>query len=672
MNTQPVADPLIGRLVDGRYRVRGRIARGGMAAVYLATDLRLERRVALKVMHGHLSDDKEFQQRFIQEARSAARLSDPNVVPIYDQGQDGEIAYLVMEYLPGVTLRELLREQGQLSVEQTVGIMDSVLSGLSAAHRADIVHRDIKPENVLLAEDGRIKLGDFGLARATSANTATGQQLLGTIAYLAPELVTRGSAGARSDIYALGVMLYEMLTGQQPFRGDQPMQIAYQHANEPMPRPSAINPKVPDQLDDLVIWATEKNPDERPANAGEMLASLKQAERELSIVPAVPREAAAYSEHSTDGSTKVLLSDDATAVLTGPPAPPVVPSVATPNPASDAAAAQPILPEPEPDIEPEPVDSATMLRVRSQRRSRRFTLALLTTLALSAIALLSGLYFTVGDGANVAVPNLVGQTKQSAQALLIEQELTGKPTEQYSQDVAEGRVIEQNPGAGASVAKQSDVTYTVSRGREPVEFTPSEIVGLSKQDAEARIAELGLVLADPIEWFSEFPADQVTNLRTAAKDSTEFAECDGTCKLLKGDQVKLSVSMGAVPNVVGLPTEEARQILTNAGLNVAAEPDQAYDAQIAQGNIVSVRMNETVWRGDEVTLVESLGPELFAVPNVVGLTRDEAVAELEALGFQADVPWIWTWPPNSATSVSGQDPDPDTMLPAASTISLSF
>ncbi len=247
---------MLGRLIDGRYQVKSRIARGGMATVYVATDLRLDRRVAIKVMHGHLADDEVFRERFVREARSAARLAHPNVVNVFDQGQDGEMAYLVMEYLPGITLRDLLREQRRLSIPQTITIMDAVLSGLAAAHRAGIVHRDVKPENVLLAEDGRIKIGDFGLARATTANTASGAQLMGTIAYLAPELVTRGTADARSDIYSLGIMLYEMLTGEQPYKGEQPMQIAYQHATDSVPRPSAKNLGVPEQLDERVLWAT--------------------------------------------------------------------------------------------------------------------------------------------------------------------------------------------------------------------------------------------------------------------------------------------------------------------------------------------------------------------------------------------------------------------------------
>jgi serine/threonine protein kinase len=245
-----------------------------MATVYLATDLRLERRVALKIMHDHLAEDSAFKERFIQEARSAARLAHPNVVNVFDQGQDSDMAYLVMEYLPGINLRDLLQEHGKLTTEQTVDVLEAVLSGLSAAHQAGIVHRDLKPENVMLADDGRIKIGDFGLARAVSANTATGAALLGTIAYLSPELVSRGIADARSDIYAVGIMMYEMLTGEQPYKGEQPMQIAYQHANETVPAPSTKDARVPAELDDLVLWATAKEPDERPKDARVMLDQL--------------------------------------------------------------------------------------------------------------------------------------------------------------------------------------------------------------------------------------------------------------------------------------------------------------------------------------------------------------------------------------------------------------
>ena len=274
MTTNAATDPMIGRMIDQRYRVRSRIARGGMATVYLATDVRLERRVAIKIMHGHLADDAAFRERFIQEARSAARLSHPNLVGVYDQGAEADTAYIVMEYIPGITLRDLLQEHRALTPEQTTDILRAVLAGLASAHRAGIVHRDLKPENVLLADDGRIKLGDFGLARASTQNTATGAALLGTIAYLSPELVTRGAADSRSDIYAVGIMLYEMLTGEQPYKGEQPMQIAYQHAHDTVPAPSQAVPGVPSELDDLVAWSTARDPDDRPRDAREMLEHI--------------------------------------------------------------------------------------------------------------------------------------------------------------------------------------------------------------------------------------------------------------------------------------------------------------------------------------------------------------------------------------------------------------
>src|ERR1700710_1661323 len=272
---------MLDRLVDGRYQVTSRIARGGMATVYVANDLRLDRRVAIKIMHGHLADDEALRERFVQAARAAARLAPPNVVSVFDQGQDDEMAYMVMEYLPGMTLRDLLKDYGRLTTEQTLDIMEAVLGGLAAAHKAGIVPRDVKPENVLLADDGRIKIGDFGLARAASANTATGQALLGTIAYLSPELLTRGVADTRSDIYAVGIMLYEMLTGEQPFKGEQPMQIAYQHANDSVPTPSDKNSRIPVELDELVLWATAREPDERPRDAKAMLDEVMSTQTAL-------------------------------------------------------------------------------------------------------------------------------------------------------------------------------------------------------------------------------------------------------------------------------------------------------------------------------------------------------------------------------------------------------
>jgi serine/threonine protein kinase len=270
-------DPLIGRVIDGRYAVTSRIARGGMATVYLALDRRLDRDVALKVMHGHLADDPQFTARFIREARSAARLSHPGVVAVFDQGEDDGLLYLAMEYLQGRTLREVLGEFGVLTPGEALDVVEPALEALAAAHAAGIVHRDVKPENVLLTDDGRVKVADFGLARAASALTSTSGVLMGTAAYMAPELIADGVADARCDVYAVGVMIFEMITGRQPFAGDVPLRVAYRHVHEEVPPPSSVVPRLPEPLDVLVTAATARDPDRRPADAAALLALERSA-----------------------------------------------------------------------------------------------------------------------------------------------------------------------------------------------------------------------------------------------------------------------------------------------------------------------------------------------------------------------------------------------------------
>ncbi len=270
-----LADPLTGRLLDGRYAVTARIAHGGMATVYRATDTRLDREVALKVMHAELARDEEFVRRFIGEAKSVARLSHQNVVAVFDQGADGPYLYLAMEYVPGRTLKELLRDSGRFPPAAALEIMAGVLDGLAAAHASGIVHRDVKPENVLLTADGRIKVADFGLARAQSAAGHTRAGLLvGTVSYVPPEQVTGGTTGPRGDVYSAGVMLFELLTGRLPFTGDTPLSIAYQHVNTDVPAPSALAPGIPAPVDQLVLAATSRDPARRPADAGEFLRAV--------------------------------------------------------------------------------------------------------------------------------------------------------------------------------------------------------------------------------------------------------------------------------------------------------------------------------------------------------------------------------------------------------------
>ncbi len=577
-----------------------------MATVYVATDLRLERRIALKVMHGHLSDDTVFQSRFIQEARAAARLADPNVVNVFDQGQDGDMAYLVMEYLPGITLRELLRDQRRLTIPQTITIMDAILSGLSAAHRAGIVHRDVKPENVLLAEDGRIKIGDFGLARATSANTATGAQLLGTIAYLAPELVTRGTADARSDIYALGIMLYEMLVGEQPYKGEQPMQIAFQHATDSVPRPSVKNPGVPEQLDELVLWSTEKSPDDRPVDAREMLDRLREIERDLGVFPQVARTP----------PTGVVREQAATGELTA-----VLPVAAT-GPASTVG----------------DVDTASRLRRATKRRqSTGWWLTVLVVL-LAVFAALGGWWFGSGPGSLVAVPDVSNLTFAEAPEQLAEDTLIAVEKGQNSLDVAVGLVIGTDPPAGSRLDKDSPVDVLVSLGPAPVQI--ERLIDKTETEARSILDTNVIAVADEnAEFYTGSAAGVVVGMMLDPAGDAEPIACGEGCAAHQGDSATLWVSLGALPGVAGMSVADATSTLSDAGITVAGSTEE-FSNDVASGIVIRMtpRDGGQWWRpGDKTTLVVSKGPQPIEVPNVVGSTVRDAVTTLEGAGFTVRV-----------------------------------
>ncbi|SDH31925.1 Stk1 family PASTA domain-containing Ser/Thr kinase [Microbacterium pygmaeum] len=645
MSTSQQADPLIGRLVDGRYRVRARIARGGMATVYVATDLRLERRIALKVMHGHLSDDTVFQSRFIQEARAAARLADPHVVNVFDQGQDGDMAYMVMEYLPGITLRELMREQRRLTIPQTITIMDAILSGLAAAHRAGIVHRDVKPENVLLAEDGRIKIGDFGLARATTANTATGAQLLGTIAYLAPELVTRGTADARSDIYALGIMLYEMLTGEQPYKGEQPMQIAFQHATDSVPRPSVKNPGVPEPLDELVLWATEKNPDDRPLDARQMLDRLREIEHELGIAPQVARTVSTSIIRDEQGKGA---SGDLTQVL---PAALTGPTAAVDD-----------------------TDNATRLRAVTKKRTARGAWLVGLVLLLTALAGGAGWWFGSGPGSQVAVPELAGRTFAEAQQLLAERSLLAEEVPTYSLDVQPGLVVETDPGPGGRLDKDAAVRVMVSQGPQPVQL--ESLAGRGAADARGIAEASQITVAEDVPEFSdEVSADTVIAATAAPRAGGDAVDCSAGCSILQGDTLTLVVSVGSVPDVAGLSESDATGALNDRDLSVNPDSNFVFDDDVPEGRVLGIaeRDGGGAWRpGDTVQLIVSQGPELFEVPDVVGGTLAEARQTLEAAGFTISYSPFWNAIVDALTRVTDTSPKPGDMAPAGATIALTI
>ena len=281
------ADALVGRLLDRRYRIGPRIARGGMASVYEATDIRLDRTVAVKVMHPGLGDDDDFAQRFVREARAAAKLNHPHVVGVYDQGDDDGVVFLAMEFVPGHTLRDVIRKESPMTPARALSLLEPVVSALAAAHRAGLIHRDVKPENVLIGDEahgGQVKVADFGLAKAISADTqhtATGGVLIGTVSYLAPELVVDGRSDARADVYAAGVVLYELLTGNKPHEGESPIQVAYRHVHEDVPPPSEVAPDIPAYVDALVARATARDRSQRPADAGVLLHQIHRVAHAL-------------------------------------------------------------------------------------------------------------------------------------------------------------------------------------------------------------------------------------------------------------------------------------------------------------------------------------------------------------------------------------------------------
>ena len=632
---------MIGRLLDGRYQVRSRIARGGMATVYVATDLRLERRVAIKIMHGHLADDSQFKERFIQEARSAARLAHPNVVNVFDQGQDSDMAYLVMEYLPGITLRELLQEHRILTTEQTLDIMEAVLAGLAAAHKAGIVHRDLKPENVLLADDGRIKIGDFGLARAASANTATGAALLGTIAYLSPELVTRGIADTRSDLYAVGIMMYEMLVGEQPFRGEQPMQIAYQHANGSVPAPSTRNPAVPGELDELVLWATERNPDDRPRDARQLLDRLFETHSVL--MTAQPSGAPTQRTMVLPGGT----------------------------PAVHATAETAILGSRRPQTEPVP-DAAMELAEKSAGRRKRGWWIFGAIVLVAAIVGTLGWYFGAGPGSRVTIPaSIAGMSPQDATTALKDLGLTVNPENGSisSPTIPVDAVAETDPELGSAVAPGSEIQLLISTG--PKNIAVPAFAGMSEADATKAVQDAPFTLVEPsIQQFDgTVPAGTVID--ALAADGTSLT---GVAEYGELQDVTLVVSVGPLPDVTGKSVDEVRGILESAGLEEGAINEAEFSPEIPQGSAIRLQAVEgasAVRVGDAVDIITSRGPELIVIPDVVGQTWDVAKPQLEEAGFSLDYNGVADLLPGTFV-VSALTPGGGTEAPKGSSVKINF
>ena len=631
-----------GDLVDGRYRIIEHIARGGMATVFEALDTRLDRHVALKVMHPGLAADETYVSRFRREARAAARLSHPNIVGVHDQGEDDGRIFLVMELVRGRTLRQVLDTDGALSPRAALDIAAPLADALAAAHHAGLIHRDVKPENVIIREDGVVKVADFGLARAVTSETATSAHdaLLGTVSYLSPEQVEQGQATARSDVYAAGLVIFEMLTGTKAFIGENPMYVAYQHVHGGVPAPSS-RVAVPTVLDDLVDLATSRDPMERPAD-GTALAHLVRSTRsrltagQLDDRPATPADAYAHTHSPTQAlAHRVAPSTGA------PDDTPVAPLVVRPSGA--------VVPH---DELPEHLPPA--------HRRRRLGPALLAMLLVAGVALGSW-WFLLGPGSPTTVPTIGQVTYEEAVTALRTAELVATRADVFDETIPPGQVVSTDPLAGQEVRRGSEVAVRVSRGPERYAVPP--LVGTPAESAEATLAGAMLSLGTVSEAFSEdVPAGTVISVEPQ----------EGT-DLRRGDPVSLVVSKGrepiTVPPVTGATVEEATTAIEGAGLTAAVAEPQFSDT-VANGRVISQSPAEgTLFRGETVTVVPSKGPQTVTMPNLVGKQLGAASEELQALGLKVEVERALG---GFFNTVRSQSAEPGSQVRVGSTITLTI
>ncbi|MFC7842213.1 Stk1 family PASTA domain-containing Ser/Thr kinase [Streptomyces sp. NPDC057382] len=603
-------DPLVGQVLDGRYRVDARIAVGGMATVYRAVDTRLDRILALKVMHPSLAVDASFVERFIREAKSVARLSHPNVVQVFDQGTDGAYVYLAMEYVAGCTLRDVLRERGALQPRAALDILEPVLAALGAAHRAGFVHRDMKPENVLIGDDGRVKVADFGLVRAVDTVTNTTGTVLGTVSYLAPEQIENGTADPRVDVYACGVMLYEMLTGDKPHDGDSPAVILYKHLHEDVPPPSAAVPGLAYELDEMVASATARTPDVRPHDAVALLAQVREGRARLTgdQLDAVPPQALAPHHDNADDRTSVIPR-----------------ALTTPRPGSagrDGGAPEAELNRTSRLASPPPDPPARRRAVR--RGPTAVVVALLLVLGVG-----TGVWY-INSGQFTEVPPLLAKTQDQAEDRLRDAGLElGKVKHAHSDTVERGRIISSDPRTGARIRGNDAVSITVSDGPETVRVPA--LAGRKLAEARSLLKDDGL---EPGMVTREFSDDVPRGAVVSAEPA------DGT-KVRAGTAVALVVSKGSpvdVPDVTGDDLADAQAELEEAGLKVKVAEERVASAEFEQGEVAaqSPKADGRVAEGDTVTLTVSKGPEMIEVPDVVGDSVDDATRALEEAGFEVD------------------------------------
>ena len=596
---------LTGELIDGRYQLLRQVATGGMASVYEALDTRLDRKVAVKIMHSHLAQDEAFVSRFIREAKAAAALSHPNIVAVQDQGwnQSGVPAvFLVMELIEGHTLREYLNERGRFEIKDAINYLTPILSALSAAHDLGIVHRDIKPENILISKDGRIKIADFGLARGEiigTTMTAESSVILGSVSYLSPEQVQRGIADSRSDVYAAGIVAYEMFTGEKPFNGDTPIQIAYMHVNEEIPRLRSKRKEIPQGLDELIASATAKNPDDRPRTATQFLERLQQIH--IAMDP---------KKNQLDLGLDL----------------PVEPI--------REKARKKVAPEPIKE-ETTPVKESTReikrkeeKRKRASKRVRRNRkVALILAVAIGV----GGWWTLVGPGSRVVVPSTVGGTYDEAVSSFSRLGLTAVVLEnRYDEEISKGKIIETVPPGGGKVDAGGSVKLIISKG--PERYTVPMLTGLTPEAAKVAVTRSPLVIGTISEVFnSDIPKGFVIS----------SAPTSGT-SVKRNSKVNLVVSKGieqvALPIYVGKSGEQALNELTQAGFNV--EVGYEYSETTPELAVISQKPagGATANKGGKVSILISKGPRYTFIPKtIITMEANAGKAMLESLGLKVKV-----------------------------------
>jgi eukaryotic-like serine/threonine-protein kinase len=574
-------------VIDQRYSILSRIGSGGMADVYCAQDLQLGRKVALKLLYRRFAEDQEFVERFKREASAAAGLQHPNVVGVYDRGEYDGTYYIAMEYLEGRSLKQILQEEGTLAPERAIDIVVQILRAARFAHQRGVIHRDIKPHNVIVDDEGRAKVTDFGIARAGASDMTETGSIMGTAQYLSPEQAQGHAVSAQSDLYAIGIVLYELLAGRVPFDGDSPVTIALKQVSElPVP-PSAYNPAVPPELDAIVLRALEKEPERRFADADEFIATLEQAKTGLVAVPA----------------------GQATAAFGAVPGPTAATAVAgagvPPGPTDDELAA---MTYPDGPLPPEDEQE-------KRRRRNRWLIALALVLLLAG----AGLAFALTRPDKVKVPDVVGQQYDAARIALINKGFRVEQ-ERITSNVTKGRVLREDPQPGSEVEKGSTITLTVSDG--PGQATIPDVTNLTQAKATDVLKEQGFKVTAQRE-----PSD------TIAKGRATRTSPSGGQQIERGSNVTLFISSGpaqvTVPNVVGQNEASATSELSNVGLKADVseeESDQDPGTVLSQSPSAGSKAD----KGATVAIVVAKAPSRVTVPNVVGQDQGSASSTLSA------------------------------------------